>query len=159
MFVYLAVMVLCCIFLYTMRNNSNKILPLTISFGLIWVMIALQDGWGGDHDSYVYYYNIYKGMSLSDLLSDDSHGAIGYKVFLSMMPSPHFAMAVGMAIWCCSLAFLFYHFIPQKWWFLAILFVFIDRAIMMGAISSYPRMAIAQSFLVFAFYFRIKGNR
>ncbi len=159
MFVYLSVMFLCCIFLYAMRNNSNKILPLTITFGIIWLMIALQEGWGGDYGSYVYYFDIYKGESFHDLMSDDSHGALGYKVFLSIMPTVHFAMVIAMAIWCCAFAFLFYHFIPQKWWFLAIIFVFIDRAIMMGAISSFPRMAIAQSFLVFAFYTQIKGKK
>lgn len=159
MFVYLSVMILCCIFLYAMRNNSNKILPLAITFSIIWIMIALQEGWGGDHTAYVYYFDLFNGQSLSDLLSGDDHGAIGYKFLLSIMPTEHFAMSFGMAIWCFAFAFLFYHFIPQKWWFLAIIFVFLDRAIMMGAISSYFRMAIAQSFLVFAFYSRVKGKK
>ena len=159
MYVYLTVMLLCCIFLYAMRNNSNKILPLAITFGIIWLMIALQDGWGGDRGAYINYFDFYKGQSLTDLLSDDSHGAVGYKIFMSIMPSEHFARSFGMAIWCCAFVFLFYRFIPQKWWFLAIIFVFLDRAIMMGAISSYLRMAIAQAFLVFAFYSRLNSKK
>lgn len=159
MFVYLSVMLLCCIFLYAMRNNRNKFFPLSITFALIWLMIAMQEGWGGDHTAYVYYFDLFNGVSLNDLLSGEDHGAIGYKFALSIMPTEHFAMALGMAIWSCAFAFLFYHFIPQKWWFLAIIFVFLDRAIMMGAISSYFRMAIAQSFLVFAFYSKVKGKK
>lgn len=159
MFVYLSVMFLCCILLYAMRNDEKKARPLAIVFGIIWLMIALQDGWGGDHGNYVMFFDFFKGMSLSELLEDDSHGALGYKVMMSIMPTEHFAMAFGMAIWCFAFAFLFYHFIPQKWWFLAIVFVFLDRSIMMGAIASYLRMAIAQAFLVFAFYCRLSGKK
>lgn len=159
MYVYLTVMFLCCILLYVMRNNTNKITPLAFSFGLIWIMVALQDGWGGDHDSYVLFFDLFHGLSIKDLLEDTTHGEIGFKVFMSIMPSEHFGVIVGMAIWCFAMAFFFYHFIPQKWWFLAIVFVFIDRSILMGMIGSYFRMALANTCLIFAIYSIWKNKR
>ena len=152
MLVYLSVMFLCCILLYAMRNDDNKKRPLAIAFGLIWLMISLQDGWGGDHDAYVMFFDQLKGMSFRDLLADDTHGEIGYKIVMSLMPSAHFGMVVGIGVWCFAMAFFFYHFVPQKWWFFAILFVFLDKAIMMGMVASFLRMAIANTFLIFAVY-------
>lgn len=159
MLVYLAVMIFCCILLYAMRNNNNKIIPLALSFGAIWLMVSLQDGWGGDHDAYEMLFDQIQGLGYRDLLLDDSHGEIGYKLLMSMMPSSHAGMVLGMGIWCYAMAFFFYHFVPQKWWFFAILFVFLDRAILMGMIASYSRMAIACSFLIFAVYNVLKNKR
>lgn len=160
MSVYLTVLFICCIILFATRNNNNKVAPLAISFGLIWAMVSLQRGWGGDFGFYFFNFEYQKGQSFHDLLVDDEHGEIGYKLFMSVMPSFQIGFAAAMAIWCFSVAFFFYHFVPQKWWFFAILFVFFDRPILMGMISSFPRMAIANSFLVFAIYlFKIKERR
>lgn len=152
MIVYLSVMLVCCILLYAMRNDSNKKKPLAIVFGIIWLMLALQEGWGGDYQGYVYHFNEIKPLSFKDVLVDDSHGEVGYKILLWIMPNFHTWFVVTIGIWCFALAFFFYHFVPQKWWFLAILFVFFDRAILMGMVSSFSRMAIANTFLFFVFY-------
>lgn len=159
MFVYLSIMLLCCILLYVMRKDKKKARPLAIVFGLIWIVIALQDGWGGDHDNYVMYYDQLSGLNFLDLFTDDNHGEIGYKILAWSMPSEHAGLMLGMAIWCFSFAFLFYHFIPQRWWFFAILFVFLDRSILMGAIASYFRMAIATSLLVFAVFLTLRNKK
>lgn len=145
-------MILCCVLLYAMRNERNKVTPLAVSFGLIWLMISLQQGWGGDFEYYFQHYDMIHGMSFRDILEDDTHGEVGYKLFMSIMPTFQIGFAIAMAIWCFSVAFFFYHFVPQKWWFFAILFVFWDRPIMMGMISSFARMAIANSLLIFALY-------
>lgn len=159
MYVYLSVMFICCIILYATRNNENKIKPLAISFGMIWLMIALQDGWGGDHSSYVDSFEWFRGMTFDQLVVDEYHGELGYKILMSFMPNEHVGLMLGIAIWCFSMAFFFYHFIPQKWWFFAILFVFFDRAIMMGMVSSFFRMALANSCLIFAIYFIWKEKK
>lgn len=159
MLVYLAVMIMCSILLYATRNNNNKVTPLAITFGMIWLMIALQDGWGGDHNSYVVAFEHFWGMSLEDVLLDEYHGESGYRILLWLMPDSYTGLVLGMAIWCFSLAFFFYHFIPQKWWFLAILFVFFDKAILMGMVASFLRMALANSFLIFAFYLLCKRRK
>lgn len=159
MLVYLTVMFLCSILLYAMRNNNNKVTPLAITFGMIWLMIALQDGWGGDHMAYINHLDYIKGLNFYEIISDDTHGAVGYKLIMWLMPDIHTAQVVGLAIWCFSMAFFFYHFVPQKWWFFAILFVFFDRAILMGMVSSFLRMAIANSFLIFAIYYVSKSKR
>lgn len=159
MLVYLSVMFLCCILLYAMRNDKKKQRPLAIVFGIIWLMIALQEGWGGDYISYVQHYDEIKGLRFRDLLVDDSHGEIGYKVLLWIMPTYHTWFVITIGIWCFAMAFFFYHFVPQKWWFFAILFVFFDKAILMGMISSFSRMAIANTFLIFAMYLVSKGEK
>ena len=160
MFVYKIVMILCCILLYAMRNNKNKVTPLAVVFGLIWLMISLQQGWGGDFDYYFHHFDQIKGDSFFNLVVDDSHGEIGYKLFMSIMPTFQTGFAIAMFIWCFSLAFFFYHFIPQKWWFFALLFVFWDRPILMGMVASFARMAIANAFLFFAMYLvKIKKNK
>lgn len=160
MYVYLSVMILCCILLYVMQNDKNKIRPLAIVFSLIWLMLALQEGWGGDYEAYVFIFNQLKGESYANvLLSDEIHGEIAFKVLLWLMPSPHAGMVLGMGIWCIAMAFFFYHFVPQKWWWFAILFVFFDKAILMGMTASFLRMAIASSLLIFAVYYVVKGKR
>lgn len=159
MLVYLSVMLMCCILLYAMRNEGNKKIPLAVAFGLIWLMVSLQDGWGGDHGAYVEYFNWFKGQSFQDILTDDSHGEIGYKLMMSIMPTQHFGLVVGIGIWCFAMAFLFYHFVPQKWWFFAILFVFFDKPILMGMVGSYLRMALANAFLIFAVYYIWKKKK
>ena len=159
MYVYLTVMFLCSIPLYAMRNNNKKILPLAIVFTLIWTMMALQEGWGGDYYSYVELFDLIQGQSVKDLLSDTSHGELGYKIVMSFMPNPHTGFIIGIGVWCFACAFFFYHFVPQKWWFFAIFFVFFDKSILMGMTASYMRMAIANSLLIFAFYNVYKGNR
>lgn len=159
MFVYISVMIMCCMLLYVMRNNK-KIKPLAIVFGLIWLMLALQEGWGGDYEAYVFIFDQLKGESFANvLLSDDVHGEIAFKIILWLMPSPHAGMILGMGIWCLAMAFFFYHFIPQSWWWFAILFVFLDKAILMGMTASFLRMAIASSLLIFAVYYVVKGKR
>ena len=159
MLVYLLVMFLCCILLYAMRNDKIKLRPLAIVFGIIWLMIALQEGWGGDYLAYVRHYEEIKGLRFRDLLVDDSHGEIGYKVLLWIMPTYHTWFVITIGIWCFAMAFFFYHFVPRKWWFFAILFVFFDHAILMGMIGSFSRMAIANTFLIFAVYYVLKGKR
>lgn len=159
MIVYLSVMFLCCILLYATRNNKNKVSPLAIAFGLIWLMVSLQDGWGGDYDAYIKYFDWYKGQMFNDILVDESHGDIGYKVLMWLMPTPHYGLVLGFGIWCFAAAFFFYHFVPQKWWFFAILFVFFDKAILMGMVASYLRMALANAFLIFCVYFVWKKKR
>lgn len=159
MIVYLSVMLLCCIIFYATQNNKNKVTPIAVVFGMIWLMLALQEGWGGDYDSYEMYFDQLQGQSYKNLLVDDSHGEIGYKILMSFMPSVHTGFVICMAIWCFAMGFFFYHFVPQKMCFWAILFIFFDRAILMGMVASYPRMAIANAFLIFAVFCAYKDKR
>ena len=159
MIVYLSVMFLCCILLYVMRNNSNKMAALAIVFGIIWLMLALQEGWGGDYESYVYHFNEIKGLGFKDVLIDESyHGEVGYKIILWLMPTFHTWFIVNMGVWCFAMAFFFYHFVPQKTWYMAILLFFLDKPVLMGMVGSFCRMAIASSFLVFAYYLVCKDK-
>lgn len=159
MFVYLSVMFFCCILMYVMRNDKIKARTLAIVFGAIWIMVSLQEGWGGDYDSYFNAFEWLKSQSFKVLLTDDTHGEIGYKLLMSVMPSAHTGMVICLGIWCFAMAFFFYHFVPQNWWFFAIIFIFIDRSIFMGIVSSYPRMGIASSLLIFAVYFLLKNKK
>lgn len=159
MIVYRIVMILCCILLYVMRNDSNKVKPLVFTFGLIFLMIALQQGWGGDFDYYFEHFDYIKGLGFFDLLKDDTHGEMGYKIFMWIMPSYQAGFAAAVAIWCFTVAFFFYHFVPQKWWFFAILFIFWDRPILMGMVASFARMGLANVFLIYSLYLVSQGKR
>lgn len=159
MLVYFSVMFLCCIIMYVMRNNKNKVKPLAISFGLIWLMIALQDGWGGDLESYRLIFEQLNGSPFQDAFSEDVYGEVGFKILMWFMPSIHAALMLSIGVWCFAVAFFFYHFVPQKWWFFAIIFVFIDRPILMGMTASILRMSLANSFLIFAVFFMLKKER
>lgn len=159
MIVYLSVMFLCCILLYAMRNDKIKQRPLAIVFGIIWLMIFMQEGWGGDYENYLDLYDKIHGSDFGDVLNNDYHGEVGFHILIWIMPSFHTWFAVAMAAWCFAMAFFFYHFVPQKWWFFAILFVFFDRAILMGMIASFSRMAIANTFLIFAMYLVSKEEK
>ena len=159
MLVYFSILIICCVICFVTQNNDSPKRTLCVLFGLIWCMIAFQEGWGGDYMSYVNSFDYLKGQSISDLLVDDSHGEVGYKIFLSLCPSYRISFWIGILIYCVGLAFFFYKFVPRRWWPLMLFFLFVDRPMMMGAISSYPRMAIANAALIFSYYFLSKGNR
>ena len=107
MFVYFSVMFLCCILLYVMRNNDKKVTPLAVAFGTIWLMVSLQYGWGGDHESYSFIYSQLKGSDFSSVFSEEIYGESGFKLLMWMMPSEHATLVLSMGIWCFAMAFFF----------------------------------------------------
>lgn len=161
MIVYFSILLVCSMIMFFTRfNTGDEKKILGICFGIIWAMISLQQGWGGDFYSYFRDYESIKSLSFSEIFTDESlHGEAGYKLVTWLFPSYQLSFAFGMAIYCIALAFFFYHFVPRKMWWLCLVFFAIDRPIFMGAIASFLRMAVANACLIFGYYFIVNEKR
>ena len=133
--------------------------PLGISILAIYLMISFQAGWGGDWDNYNKAFDHFQGMSFNELLEDEWHGEIGYKVSFAFLPSYESVKFVFSAWYCLGLFVLFYHFIPRRWWPLGFFFLFINRPLLMGGISAIARTGFAVASFIIGLYFLSKDKK
>lgn len=159
MTVYFSVLIfiiLLCLFTSQKGDGKRVLFVCCLS---IFLMSFLQNGWGGDGWGYIDDFDQYHGMSFQQLLWDQSHGEIGFKLMYALAPSVGFCKLIGYGLFAIALYFFVYEFVPRKWWALFFVMLFIDRSMLMGEIATFPRNGIAVAALLIAFHYLREGKR
>lgn len=163
MLVYFSVLIIICLIcLFDNKGDGKR--PLLISVGLIYLMITLQEGWGGDSEFYISVSDLYYGWgySLDDLMNMDEserHGELGYKIMFTILPSYRIITFICAAVLCFAVYVLVYNFIPRKYWYLFFILMFINKYMLMGDISALPRNGLAASIFLLAVYFLSRNKK
>ena len=161
MIVYFSVLIIICL-ICLLDNKGNSMRPLIISVVLLYLMITLQDGWGGDSEFYSRASDFYSSeqFSFSDLADlEERHGEVGFKYAMTIIPSYRTVQFFFSTFLCLAIYILLYNFVPRKYWALFFIFIFIDRYALMGCISSLPRNGFAASIFLIGTYFIYKRQR
>ena len=163
MIVYFSVLILICLICYFDKKGDGK-RPLIISILLIYLMITLQEGWGGDTGYYAAASEWYSGSGysikeLNEGYDGDRHGELGYKIMFTHLPSYRVITFICAGVLCLSVYILLHNFVPRKYWFLFFIFMFIDRYMLMGDISALPRNGLAAALFLIALFFLSKKKK
>lgn len=121
-------------------------------------MIALRENWGGDYDSYKYLFDYFNGMSWSEISADENRSEIGFRFLVYISPTYRFFLVLTSLMLTSGLFFFFYKIIPEKYWPMVFVLVFIDKYSLLGDISGI-RNGIAVFFFMMGVYFLMQGKK
>lgn len=137
-----------CIFLRNITIHKKYVLFIAVF--LIFIFMAFRKDFTSDYGD-----EGYKGLFESIQrfgLNEDVHSEIGYQLLNLVLPSYRWVIIVTSLFFCSSIYFLFYRYIPSRYWAFAFLVLFISKSMLLGNTSAI-RNSIAVSAFIFSFYF------
>ena len=149
--VYIPVFLLIILFCVFIKGKNSAKTKLILSFGLIFLMMAFRNHWGGDYEAYENWYDFFNGMGARDLAlltEDETRSEIGYRFLCYLCPSFRFVLIVYTLFFCVTMYFFFKEFIPEKFFPYTFALFFFNKHLLMG--SSSIRTCIAVCFFLFA---------